>query len=81
MRRIAGKMRMAYFEEDDVLHLAVSDEPEVQSIEITSNVTAELNERGQLIGVEIMNASTFVRDSILESVQARMLHIPIAEGR
>ncbi len=74
-----NKAQMAYFEKEDVLHLAISDEPEASSVELTPNVTAELNEKGELIGIEILNASTFVRDSILESVQARMLKLPFAE--
>jgi uncharacterized protein YuzE len=37
---------------------------------MTPNITAELNETGELIGIEIINASSFIRDSILESVQA-----------
>jgi len=68
--------RMAYFEKDDVLHLAISDEPEARSVEINPNITAELNEKGELIGIEILNASAFIRDSILDSVQARMLDLP-----
>jgi len=70
-----SKTHMAYSEKDDVLHLAVSDEPEGQSIEISPNVTAELNEKGELIGIEILNASHFVRDSVLESVQGKMLDL------
>jgi len=75
-----SKARMAYFEKDDILHLAVSDEPEARGIEISPNITVELNEHGELIGIEILNASEFVRDSILESVQARMLNLPVAQG-
>jgi len=71
-----SKARMTYFEKDDVLHLTVSDEPEAQSIEISPNITVELNEHGELIGIEILEASVFVRDSILESAQARMLNLP-----
>lgn len=67
--------RMIYFEENDVLHLSVSDEPEVGSIELSPDVTAELNEKGELIGIEIVNASSFIRDSILESAQARLLNL------
>jgi uncharacterized protein YuzE len=67
--------RMAYFEKDDVLHLAISDEPEAGSVEVSPNITAELNESGQLIGIEILQASAFVRDSIMESVQAKMLQL------
>ena len=71
-----NKTRMMYFEKDDVLHLVISDEPERGSVELSPDITVELNERGELIGVEILNASTFLRDSILESVQAKMLRLP-----
>ena len=68
-----NKTHLAYFEKDDVLHLAISDGPETGSIEISPNITAEINDDGELIGIEILNASTFIRDSVLESAQARML--------
>lgn len=64
---------MAYFEKEDILYLTISDEREARSVEISPNITAELNEDGDLIGIEIINASAFIRDSILESVQARLL--------
>ena len=70
-----NKTKMAYFEKEDILHLAISDEPEGGSIELSPNITAELNDRGELIGIEILNASAFIRDSILESVQAKMLQL------
>jgi uncharacterized protein YuzE len=75
-----NKMHMEYFEKDDVLHLAISDEPEAGSVELSPNITAELNEKGELIGIEILNASTYVRDSIMESVQAKMLKLPQAQS-
>lgn len=71
-----NKSRMSYFEEDDILHLALSDEPEAASIEISPNITVELNDKGELIGIEVLKASTFLRDSILETVQAKMLNLP-----
>lgn len=67
--------RMVYFEQNDILHLLISDESEAGSIELNPNVTAELNEQGELIGIEIINASAFIRDSILESVQAKLLNL------
>ena len=67
--------RMVYFEQEDILHLALTDEPESGSVEISPNITAELNDRGELIGIEILNASAFLRDSILESVQAKVLQL------
>ena len=68
-----NKTKLTYFEKEDILHLAISDEPESGSIELSPNITAELNEKGELIGVEILNANSFFRDSILESIQAKML--------
>jgi uncharacterized protein YuzE len=65
--------KMAYFEKEDILHLTLSDERETQSVEISPNITVEVNEAGELIGIEIIKASSFIRDSILESVQARLL--------
>jgi uncharacterized protein YuzE len=67
--------KLSYFEEGDVLHLAITDEDEAGSVEISPNITAELNEQGELIGIEILEASAYLRDSLLESVQARLLNI------
>lgn len=64
-----------YFKEEDILHLLISEEPESASIEISPNVTAELNAAGELIGVEILNASNYIRDFILESVQGKLLNL------
>jgi uncharacterized protein YuzE len=67
--------KLTYFENGDVLHLAITDEDEAGSVEISPNVTAELNAEGELIGIEILGASSYLRDSLLESVQARLLNI------
>jgi len=61
------------------LHLLISDEPESNSIELSPHTTAELNEKGELIGVEILNATAFLRDSILESVQFKMMQTPMTD--
>jgi uncharacterized protein YuzE len=67
---------MVYFENEDILHLSISEESESGSIELSPNITAELNDRGELIGIEIINASSYIRDSILESVQGKLLNLP-----
>jgi uncharacterized protein YuzE len=67
--------KLTYFENGDVLHLAITDEDEAGSVEISPNLTAELNAEGELIGIEILGASSYLRDSLLESVQARLLNI------
>ena len=67
--------KLSYFEKEDILHLAISDEKEFGSVEVSPNITAELNEEGELIGIEILGASSYLRDSILESTQAKLLQL------
>lgn len=74
------KPRMVYFERENILHLAISDEPEAQSVELSPNITVELNDKGELIGIEILDASEFLRDTIAESVQAKLLGVPRGES-
>jgi len=69
------KPKLLYFDEEDILHLVISEEEEANSIELSPNLTAELNKKGELIGIEILNASTFVRDAIMEGVQAKVLQL------
>ena len=70
-----NKPRMACFEEEDILHICISDEGEASSVELTPDITAELNDKGELIGIEILNAGSYLRDAVLESVQAQILHL------
>jgi len=70
-----NKPKIKYFPEQDVIHLAITDEVEMESMELSPNITAELNANGDLIGVEILKASTFLRDFILESTQAKLMQL------
>jgi uncharacterized protein YuzE len=65
-----NKMQIRYFEEEDVLHMVIADGPEV---------TVELNDQNEVIGIEILDASVFLRDSVLDSIQARTLQLIEAE--
>ena len=49
-----NNVRMLYFEKDDILHLAISDEAEAGSVELDPNITVELNDKGEMIGIEIL---------------------------
>jgi len=75
------KVKMDYFEDEDILHLVISDKEESNSVELSPNITAELDKNGELIGIEILEASSFIRDSILESAQAKMLRFGRSNGR
>ena len=70
-----SKPSIRYFEQQDVLHLVIADGPESGSVELNPNITVELNDKNEIIGVEILNASALLHDSILESVQARTLQL------
>jgi uncharacterized protein YuzE len=70
-----NKTRVRYFEQEDVLHLTLAEEPESRSLELSPNITVELNDNNELIGVEILNASSFLRDAVLESIQAKTLQL------
>jgi len=70
--------KMTYFKEEDVLYLAISEGQETGSVELYPNVTGELNDKGELIGIEILEASKFIRDYILETAQVKLLNLPVA---
>jgi uncharacterized protein YuzE len=70
-----NKPRIQYFEQEDILHLVIVDGPESGRIEISPEITVELNEKNEMIGVEILNASTFLRNTILESIQAKTIQL------
>jgi len=70
-----SKTKMSYFEDEDILHIVISEGKEAESIELSPNITAELNEKGELLGIEILKASSYLRDTILESSQAKLLEL------
>jgi len=74
-----NKTRMTYFEAEDILHLVLSEEAEANSVELSPGVTVELNRNGEMIGIEILNASAFLRNSLLESFQFKLLQLPLPE--
>ena len=72
------KTQMMYFQQDDVLHLMLRPGQEANSVELSPNVTAEFDENGDVIGIEILDASAFLRDMILETAQAKLLTLPMS---
>ncbi|MGY6274542.1 DUF2283 domain-containing protein [Methylomonas sp. MgM2] len=69
--------KMHYFPEQDVIHIAIGEGEEFESVELSPNITAELDAEGDLIGVEILNASLFLSDYILETTQAKLLQLQL----
>lgn len=74
-----NRPRLFYFEKEDILHLFISEEKEANSVELSPNITAELNRKGELIGIEVLNASIYLRDFLMETAQARLLNLASPE--
>ncbi len=53
---------MQYFPDSDVLHIVIREGPEAGSVELSPHVTAELDENGEIIGIEITDATAYVCD-------------------
>jgi uncharacterized protein YuzE len=53
-----------YDPQSDVLYFLVRDGEEERFVEVTEGVNVELDQEGQLLGVEILNASRFLRAAI-----------------
>ena len=66
------KMKMRYFEQEDILYLAISDDPENGSIEFSPNIIAEYNDKSELIGIEILKASEFICDCLFRLANTRV---------
>lgn len=57
---------MRYFEEEDIIHILIKPGNEARSVEMSPNITVELDENGDIIGIEIQNATRFIRDGLME---------------
>ncbi len=68
-----NKPKMKYFDQEDILHLVISEERQGDSLELSPNITAELNDNGELIGIEILNASTLIQEAVLGKATAKEL--------
>ncbi len=66
---------MRYFEQEDILHLVIAEGSENRSLELSPNITVELNDQNELMGVEILNAGKFLSDTVLKSVWAKTLQL------
>jgi len=70
--------RLCYFDHEDMFHLAFAEGEEANSIELSPTMTAERNAHGEVIGIEVLHASTFVRETLLALAQAHQLPLSTA---
>ncbi len=67
-----SETKMRYFAQEDILYLTFSNDPENSSIERSPNITAEYNDKGELIGIEILKASDFICDCLFLLANTRV---------
>jgi uncharacterized protein YuzE len=65
--------KLRSFQDEDIIQINMSDGDEVNSVELLANMTAELDQKGAIMGIEILSANTFLRDTLLNTVQAKLL--------
>ena len=74
-----NKPKLFLFEKEDILQFVVSEDKEANSVELSPNITAELNTMGELIGIEVLNASIYLRDFFMQTAQAKLLNLTSPE--
>lgn len=68
------KPKLKYWEKEDILHFLFGEGDDyVYSVEVFPGVTAEVSTEGEVIGLEILDASKFIKGMVFDSVQAKIL--------
>lgn len=60
--------KLHYYARADVLHYLAREGEQFASREVAPGVTLELDERGQVIGIEILDASRFMRRFVMKQL-------------
>jgi uncharacterized protein YuzE len=58
-------MKLSYHRETDSLYVLFVDRPGADAVEVAPGVDADLDEAGELVGLDIDHASRFVDDDTL----------------
>ena len=71
-------MKLNYFPETDSLYIDLTDRPGVESREISEGVQLDYDADGNLVGIDIDNASSKVqlKDLILSNLPSKVQSIP-----
>jgi len=72
MKKINSKKIINYDQKSDVLYIGVKRGIEEDFIEISPGINIELDSKGQVIGIEILNASKVLK-SVIKPLQRQIL--------
>lgn len=67
--------KLQYYEESDVLYYLISEGEEDSAIELAPGVTVELNKEKEIIGIEILDASKFMKTFVVGNFQRKLASI------
>ena len=66
-----SKPQFNYFPDEDIMHILIKKGAEDKAVEITPDITAEYNKEGELIGVEIVNASKAIFSMLVDDLKLK----------
>ncbi len=69
-----NKPTVHYDPQSDVLYFLVQDGEEEKFVEVAEGVNVELDKEGQLLGVEILNVSRFLRAAVGSERMVQIAH-------
>ena len=64
--------KLHYYEDSDVLYYLISEGEEEKAIELSPGVTVELNKEKEIVGIEILDASKFMKTFVIENFQRKI---------
>jgi len=71
-------MKINYYPDTDSLYIHLSDKPSIDSQEISEGVVLDYDEKGNLVGIDIDNASKKVElnELILNQLPSNIMKVP-----
>lgn len=71
-------MKINYYSDTDSLYIHLSDKPSIDSQEISEGVVLDYDEKGNLVGIDIDNASNKVQlnELILNQLPSNIMKVP-----
>ncbi|WP_342597565.1 DUF2283 domain-containing protein [Cyanobacterium aponinum UTEX 3222] len=71
-------MKINYYSDTDSLYIHLSDQPSIDSQEISEGVVLDYDEHGNLVGIDIDNASKKVQlnELILNQLPSNIMKVP-----
>lgn len=63
---------LKYYEDCDVLYFFLKKGEERESIEVAPGVTLELNDKKEIIGIEILDASKFLKTFVMTNFKKQL---------